>query len=85
MNILSANEIKKHGVGAIEKQLAYGPVHVFKHNHPLFIVISEKDYKLLSQKNKTSGLFSMLDKSATGKRTKQDIEQQLNTIRNDWE
>lgn len=85
MNILSANEIKKHGVSAIEKQLVYGPVHVLKHNHPLFIVISEKDYRLLSQKNQTSGLFSMLDKSATGKRTKQDIDQQLNVIRDNWE
>lgn len=85
MNILSANEIKKHGVSAIEKQLMYGPVHVLKHNHPLFIVISEKDYQLLSQKKQTSGLFSMLDKCATGQRTKQDIEQQFNSIRNSWE
>lgn len=85
MNILSANDIKKHGVSAIEKKLAYGPVHVLKHNQPLFIVISEKDYQVLSQKNKTSGLFSMLEKSATGKRTKKDIDQQFNATRDHWE
>ncbi len=85
MNILPANEIKKYGVSIIEKQLKYGPVHVLKHNHPLFVVLSEKDYQLLSKKTKTSGLFFMLDKPVTGKRTRNEIDQQLNHERDAWE
>lgn len=85
MNILTANEIKKYGVAIIEKQIMQGPVHVFKHNRPLFVVITEADYqKTFSQPNKSSGLLSMLKKSATGKRTKEDIDVQLQHERNEW-
>ncbi len=85
MNILPANEIKKHGVTIIEKQLKYGPVHVLKHNRPLFVVLSEKDYQLLSINTKTSGLFFMLEKPVTGNRTRNEIDQQLNHERDAWE
>ncbi|MCX7115296.1 MAG: hypothetical protein NTW08_05260 [Gammaproteobacteria bacterium] len=84
MNILAANEIKKHGVSVIEKQLQYGPVHVLKHNQPVFVVITEHEYQLLSQKKPRSGLFSMLDKPA-GTRSKQDIDKQLSQERDAWE
>lgn len=85
MNILTANEIKKYGVAIIEKQMMQGPVHVFKHNRPLFVVITETDYqKAFIQPNKPSGLFSMLTKNATGKRSKEDINAQLQNERDDW-
>ncbi|MCX7091603.1 MAG: hypothetical protein NTU48_09160 [Legionellales bacterium] len=85
MNIISANEIKKHGVSVLEKQLKQGPIHVFKHNNPLFVVISESDYKILiEQKSQPSGLFAMLKKSHTGKRTKKDIDKQLQDERDQW-
>lgn len=86
MNIISANEIKKHGVSAIEKQLKHGPIHVLKHNQPLFVVISESDYQLLTQqKNKPSGLFAMLKKDSAGKRSKKDIDKQLQEDRDQWQ
>lgn len=85
MNIISANEIKQHGVSVIEKQLKHGPVHVLKHNHPLFVVISENDYqRLLNQQNQPSGLFAMLEKKHAGNRTKEDIDKQLQDERDQW-
>jgi PHD/YefM family antitoxin component YafN of YafNO toxin-antitoxin module len=86
MNILAANEIKKHGVSILEKQLRHGPVHVLKHNRPLFVVLSEKAYQsLTSSEHKASGLFAMLDKPVTGKLSKQEIDQQLHQERDQWE
>lgn len=85
MNILPANEIKKHGVSIIEKQLEYGPVHVFKHNHPLFVVLTEKEYRSLSKKEPRSGLFSMLEKPVTGTRSKKELDKQLSRERDAWE
>lgn len=85
MNILTANEIKKYGVAIIEKQMMQGPVHVFKHNRPLFVVITEKDYqKAFTQPNKASGLLAMLKKPATGKRTKEELDLQLQRDRDEW-
>ena len=85
MNILTANEIKKYGVAIIEKQMMQGPVHVFKHNRPLFVVITETDYqRAFVQSNKSAGLFSMLQKSEVGKRAKEDIDLQLQRDREEW-
>lgn len=86
MNIISANEIKKHGVTVIEKHLRLGPVHVLKHNRPVFVVISESDYnQLIKQQNQPSGLFLMLQKESTGKKTKQDIDLELQIDRDAWD
>lgn len=84
MNLLPASEIKKHGVSAIEKKLKNGPVHILKHNQPLFVVLTEDDYSLLSNKNKPSGLFAMLEKPVTGTRSKKDIDKQLHLDRDEW-
>lgn len=83
MNVLPANAIKKHGVSVIEKHLKYGPVHVLKHNHPVFVVITEEEYQLLSKKTQCSGLFSMLDKPA-GTRSKKEIDKQFSEERDAW-
>ncbi len=86
MNILTANIIKQHGVEAIVKQMQYGPVHVFKHNHPLFVVISENEYQQLTQKNhNSSGLLMMLNKNKPGERQKEDIDKQLQQERDEWD
>lgn len=86
MNVLAANEIKKHGVSAIESKLQQGHVHVLKHNRPLFVVLSEADYQaLMSSKQKPSGLFAMLEKPVTGKLSKADIDKQFKQDRDDWQ
>ena len=87
MNILPANEIKRHGVTAIEKKLKKGPVHVLKHNQPLFVVLTEEEYMLLtSQKtNAPSALLTMIAKPATGKRSRKNIDTQLKKERASWD
>ena len=81
MNILPANEIKRHGVSVIEKKLKLGPVHVLKHNTPVFVVITEQEYTLLSKGHSHSGLFHLLDKKASGTRSRKDIDKQLSQER----
>lgn len=85
MQILSANDIKKHGVSIIEKHIKYGPVHILKHNRPVFVVLTEQDYQLLSQKSHRSGLFLMLEKTTAGKRSRESIDKQLSEERDAWE
>lgn len=87
MNILLANEVKKHGVTAIEKKIKKGPVHILKHNKPLFVVLTEENYQLLSANQATakSGLFSLLAKPATGTRSRKSIDEQIKKDRDNWE
>lgn len=89
MNILPAYEVKKHGVVVIEQRLKHGPVHILKHNQPIFVALTEEDYQHLLSKNqkskKVSGLFMMLDKPVTGKRTRADIDAKFKQERNEWD
>ena len=79
MNILSANEVKRHGVMAIEKQLHYGPVHILKHNQPLFVALTETDYQKLICKEtlKSSGLTALLSKPVTGKMSRKALDRRI--------
>ncbi|MFA6291969.1 MAG: hypothetical protein WC637_09325 [Victivallales bacterium] len=45
MNTLSASEIKRRGIGAVDSLLAVGPVHIIKNNLPNYVVISEENYQ----------------------------------------
>jgi len=44
MNTISAREIKRRGISALDELLKDGPVHVTKSNQPTYVVMSEKDY-----------------------------------------
>lgn len=47
MNTISAQEIKRRGISAVEEVLKDGPVHVIKNNQPQYVVLSEEHYKEL--------------------------------------
>jgi len=47
MNIIAAQEIKRRGIGAVDKALAHGPVRVVRSNRPQYVVLSEEDYESL--------------------------------------
>jgi hypothetical protein len=49
MNTLTAAELKRRGMAAIEDRLRHGPVHLMKHNKPSAVVLSEDDYARLAQ------------------------------------
>lgn len=46
-NVLTAAEIKRRGMAAIEEGLRRGPVHIVKRNRPAAVVLSEGDYRAL--------------------------------------
>lgn len=46
-NTVTAAEIKRRGMAAIEERLRRGPVHIIKRNTPAAVVISEEQYKQL--------------------------------------
>ena len=45
MNTVPTQEIKRHGISAVDEALAQGPVHVIKNNHPQYVVMSEESYQ----------------------------------------
>lgn len=52
MQTISASEIKRRGIIAVEELLPGGPVYITKYNKLKFVVLSEKDYENLILKIK---------------------------------
>jgi len=90
MNSLTAAELKRRGMSAIEEGLRRGPVHLMKHNKPSAVVLSEDDYAKLShaKSDKVVGVSAiqwLLDAPATGKRRrKSHIDKTLREERANW-
>ena len=47
MNYLSAQEIKRRGISAVDAVLERGPVYVLKNNRPKYVVLAEEEYRQL--------------------------------------
>ncbi len=47
MNTLPAQEIKRRGISAVDKNLKKGPVHIIKNNEPQYVVLTEERYQEL--------------------------------------
>ena len=47
MNTLSAQEIKRRGVAAVDDVIDKGDVHVIRNNRPQYVVLSEARYQEL--------------------------------------
>lgn len=45
MNYVSAQDIKRCGISAVDKALEDGPVHVIKNNRPQYVVLTQEDYR----------------------------------------
>jgi PHD/YefM family antitoxin component YafN of YafNO toxin-antitoxin module len=87
-NILTAAELKRRGMAAIEDRLTNGPVHIVKRNKPAAVVISEAEYRRLAgqQSDSVPGMSAvqwLLSRPAAGKRSKEDIDSALSAER-DW-
>lgn len=88
MRTLSASEIKRRGIIAVEQMLSAGPVHIIKNNKLKFVVLSEKDYEnltLKSKRRKSLGLSQMLEKPATGNMNRRSINNRIEKMSNDWD
>ena len=47
MSTIPVQDIKRHGMKAVDKALVEGPVHVVKSNRAHYVVMSEQDYQEL--------------------------------------
>src|SRR5205823_15077537 len=47
MRTISAQEIKRRGISAVDELLKEGPVHVITHNEPRYVVMDEARYEEL--------------------------------------
>ncbi len=86
-NTLTAAEIKRRGMAAIEEGLRRGPVHIVKRNKPAAVVLSEADYQRLAHGKVIApeGLTAvqwLLGRQAQGKRSKARIDADLKAERN---
>lgn len=81
-NTLTVAELKRRGMAAIEEGLARGPVHIVKRNKAAAVVLTEDEYRRLTQTQPPSvpgmtALQWLLTQPAQGSRSKQDIDDAL--------
>lgn len=90
MNAISANELKRHGISAVEQLLANGPVHIIKRNQPVCVVLTEGEYEKLTkavQANTSVHPYTIMEWFAlpsSGVSTREEIDQRLNAERDSW-
>jgi hypothetical protein len=89
MNSLTAAELKRRGMAAIEDGLRRGPVHLMKRNKPSAVVLSEEDYARLAQGKAgmvpgMSAVQWLLSRPATGARRKTQLDKVLREERENW-
>jgi len=91
MNTIAANELKRHGITAIEKLLSKGPVHVIKRNQPVCVVLDEADYERLMQaarRGESAERLSVLEWFSLpplGAVGKAELNERLSRERDGWE
>lgn len=89
VNTLTAAELKRRGMVAIEDGLRHGPLHIVKRNRPAAVVLTEEEYQRLASgapANPAGGITALqwlLSNSPTGKRSKAQIDADLKAGR-DW-
>ncbi|OQX13466.1 MAG: hypothetical protein BWK76_16120 [Desulfobulbaceae bacterium A2] len=91
MNTIPANDLKRHGISAVEKMLAHGPVHIIKRNQPVCVVLTEEEYQNLTDKARTvtatpaHTVMEWFTLPSLGTSSKQELDQRLSSERKDWD
>lgn len=61
-NTLSAGDLKRRGLAAIEERLKKGPVHIIRRNKPAAVVLSEEEFaELVSEVERSRIVASLAD------------------------
>lgn len=86
-NTITAAEIKRRGMAAIEQGLRRGPVHIVKRNKLAAVVLSEDEYRRLTQAEAPAppgmtALQWLLAHPSKGTRSKARIDADLKAERN---
>ena len=81
-NTVTAAEIKRRGMAAIEDGLRRGPVHIVKRNQLAAVVLSQEEYQRLAHGKMAApaGMTAvqwLLAQPAAGKRSKAQIDAAL--------
>ena len=89
MNSLTAAELKRRGMAAIEEGLRRGPVHLVKRNKPSAVVISADDYARLTRRKGTKqvGMTAaqwLVKQPVRGRKTKEQMDATLRIERDGW-
>lgn len=85
-NTVTAAEIKRRGMAAIEDGLRRGPLHIVKRNQLAAVVLSEDEYQRLAHgKQPVPGVMTAVQwllAQPGGKRSKAQIDASLKSERN---
>jgi PHD/YefM family antitoxin component YafN of YafNO toxin-antitoxin module len=90
MNTLTAAELKRRGMAAIEERLRRGPVHLVKRNKAAAVVLTEEQYEQLSQGRRDAALPGMnaiqwlLSQPMIGAKSRRQLDRQLRAERESW-
>lgn len=91
MNTIAANELKRHGVNAIEKLIAKGPVHVIKRNRPVCVVLAEDEYERLTRAAEEArpvnqlSVMEWFSLPPVGEAEKDTLDDRLSRERDEWD
>lgn len=67
LNTVAAQELKRRGAGAVLDKLARGPVHVFRHNRPVFVALAEEEYRALVEELEEARIRASLADAEAGR------------------
>ncbi|EAR23482.1 type II toxin-antitoxin system Phd/YefM family antitoxin [Nitrococcus mobilis] len=86
-NVISAQELKRRGIGAIDAALRDGPVHVIRRNRPCYVILSEEDYQRLVDRRRASERLweRLLTPASTDGRSAREINAELEAERGAWD
>ena len=92
MNTLTATELSRDGMAAVEDALKKGPVHIIQHNRSQAVILSEAEYQRLTRieeqiKNATAepSAWEFLLKHPGGCASPEEIRAHIEEERNAWE
>jgi len=89
MNSITAAELKRRGMAAIEEGLRRGPVQLIKRNKASAVVVSAEDYARLSGRKSTkqAGMTAvqwLLKQPVKGTKSKKLMDGEINAERDSW-
>jgi len=85
-NTITAQEIKRRGISAVDEALRHGPVHVIQRNRPRYVILREEDYRCMMDlpRARTALWNQILEAASEAGRSKQEIDEQLQEERGSW-
>jgi hypothetical protein len=90
MNTLTAAELKRRGMAAIDERLRRGPVHLIKRNKATAVVLTEQQFRKLSKVRSRAAppgmtaLQWLLGQPAAGTKSRRRIDRGLRAERKSW-